>query len=250
MRRRTLWWAWYPQVRECCGLGAGVLPRVRDSPDVYVGGGDGPDPGHGPTFWFFPPPCAGVGWDSLLFNGLLTLRFGLCAPLPARGLGGLRTFVLHRVKLTTYSPRIVASPLGFTLTGFFTPLLFRFLEFLRVVAFCVAFILIMRTVSTSRSTGGIALAISLRWLSTTAIRVESGGLLCSSGHSPLLVVTEQSSALFLRVRRVRPWFQAINSLTTTSSRSLSSTGSKEASAIDQILPHSGTAWSDNITQEH
>ena len=40
---RTLWMAWYPQVRDCCGLGGGVW--------FYVGGGDGPNPGHGPRGW-------------------------------------------------------------------------------------------------------------------------------------------------------------------------------------------------------
>ena len=39
--------AWYPQVRDCCGLG-GVLPRVWARLVLFVGGGDGPDPGHGP----------------------------------------------------------------------------------------------------------------------------------------------------------------------------------------------------------
>ena len=70
-RLRTLWMAWYPQVRDCCGLGGGffctVQPRV--TPGVLgglrggvwscvparlglcVGGGDGPNPGHGPRGW-------------------------------------------------------------------------------------------------------------------------------------------------------------------------------------------------------
>ena len=43
--------AWYPQVRECCGLEWGVLPRVRACLDLCVGGGDGPDPGYGPCGW-------------------------------------------------------------------------------------------------------------------------------------------------------------------------------------------------------
>ena len=50
-RLRTLWMAWYPQVRECCGLGGGVWPRVRARLDLCVGGGDGPNPGHGPRGW-------------------------------------------------------------------------------------------------------------------------------------------------------------------------------------------------------
>ena len=50
-RLRTLWMAWYPQVRECCGLGGGVWPRVRARLDLCVGGGDGPNPGHGPLWW-------------------------------------------------------------------------------------------------------------------------------------------------------------------------------------------------------
>ena len=48
MRRRTLRMGWYPQVRECCGLAGGVLPCVGARLDLCVGGGDGPDPGHGP----------------------------------------------------------------------------------------------------------------------------------------------------------------------------------------------------------
>ena len=44
--------AWYPQVRECCGLGGGgLLPRVWACLDLCVGGGDGPNPGHGPRGW-------------------------------------------------------------------------------------------------------------------------------------------------------------------------------------------------------
>ena len=78
------------------------------------------------------------------------------------GGGGLRTFILHQVTATGESPRIVASPLRFTLTGVLTPLLFRFLEFLRLLALCVAFIFKMQTVSTSGSTGGIAIVILLR----------------------------------------------------------------------------------------
>ena len=50
-QQRIMWMAWYPQVRECCGLGGGVLPRVRACLDLCVGGGDGPDPGHGPFGW-------------------------------------------------------------------------------------------------------------------------------------------------------------------------------------------------------
>ena len=50
-RLRTLWMAWYPQVRECCGLRGGVWPRVRARLDLCVGGGDGPNPGHGPRRW-------------------------------------------------------------------------------------------------------------------------------------------------------------------------------------------------------
>ena len=68
--------------------GGRVPPRVRDRLGLYVGSWDGPDPGHGPTFSFFSPPCAGFVEDSLLFNGLLTLRFGLRAPLPPGGWGG------------------------------------------------------------------------------------------------------------------------------------------------------------------
>ena len=48
MPRRTLWMAWYPQVRECCGLGRGVLPPVGARLNLCVGGGDGSDPGHCP----------------------------------------------------------------------------------------------------------------------------------------------------------------------------------------------------------
>ena len=50
-RLRTLWMAWYPQVRDCCGLGGGGWPRVRARLDLCVGGGDGPNPGHGPRGW-------------------------------------------------------------------------------------------------------------------------------------------------------------------------------------------------------
>ena len=50
-RLRTLWMAWYPQVRECCGLGGGVWPRVKARLDLCVGGGDGPNPGQGPRGW-------------------------------------------------------------------------------------------------------------------------------------------------------------------------------------------------------
>ena len=47
-RLRTLWMAWYPQVRDCCGLRGGVWSRVRARLDLCVGGGNGPNPGHGP----------------------------------------------------------------------------------------------------------------------------------------------------------------------------------------------------------
>ena len=50
-RLRTLWMAWYPEVRDCCGLGGGVWPRVRARFDLCVGGGDGPNPGHSPRGW-------------------------------------------------------------------------------------------------------------------------------------------------------------------------------------------------------
>ena len=50
-RLRTLWMAWYPQVRDCCGLGGGVSPRVRARLDLFLGGGDGPNPRHGPPGW-------------------------------------------------------------------------------------------------------------------------------------------------------------------------------------------------------
>ena len=50
-RLRTLWMAWYPQVRDCCGLGGGVWSCVRACLDLCVGGGDGPNPGHGPRGW-------------------------------------------------------------------------------------------------------------------------------------------------------------------------------------------------------
>ena len=35
MRQRTLWMAWYPQVRECCGLG-GVSSRVSGPASTFV----------------------------------------------------------------------------------------------------------------------------------------------------------------------------------------------------------------------
>ena len=50
-RLRTLWMAWYPQVRNCCGSGGGVWSCVRACLDLCVGGGDGPNPGHGPRGW-------------------------------------------------------------------------------------------------------------------------------------------------------------------------------------------------------
>ena len=50
-RLRTLWMAWYPQVRDCCGLGGGVWSCVRARLDLCVGGGDGPNQGHGPRGW-------------------------------------------------------------------------------------------------------------------------------------------------------------------------------------------------------
>ena len=49
-RRRILWMAWYPQVRECWGLG-GVLLGVWACLDLCVGVGDGPNPGHGRRGW-------------------------------------------------------------------------------------------------------------------------------------------------------------------------------------------------------
>ena len=42
---------WYPQVRECCGPGAGVFPRVRACLDLCVGGRDGPNQGQGSRGW-------------------------------------------------------------------------------------------------------------------------------------------------------------------------------------------------------
>ena len=50
-RFRTLWMAWYPHLRDCCGLGRGVWSCVRARLDLCVGGGDGPNPGHGPRGW-------------------------------------------------------------------------------------------------------------------------------------------------------------------------------------------------------
>ena len=50
-RSRTLWMVWYPQVRDCCGLGGGVWSCVPARLDLCVGGGDGPNPGHGPRGW-------------------------------------------------------------------------------------------------------------------------------------------------------------------------------------------------------
>ena len=50
-RLRTLWMEWYPQVSECCGRGGGGLLRVRACLDFCVGGGDRPNPGHGPRGW-------------------------------------------------------------------------------------------------------------------------------------------------------------------------------------------------------
>ena len=50
-RLRTLWMAWYPQVRDCCGLGGGVWPRVRACLDLCMGGGGGSNPGRGPRGW-------------------------------------------------------------------------------------------------------------------------------------------------------------------------------------------------------
>ena len=43
--------AWYPQVRECGGLGGGVLPRVWACLDLCVGGGDGQNQGQDPRGW-------------------------------------------------------------------------------------------------------------------------------------------------------------------------------------------------------
>ena len=40
--------AWYAQIRGCCGLKGEVRPRVGACLNLCVGGGDGPDPGHGP----------------------------------------------------------------------------------------------------------------------------------------------------------------------------------------------------------
>ena len=50
-RLRTLWMAWYPQVRECCGLGGGMGRLSGPALDLCVGGGDGQNPGHGPRGW-------------------------------------------------------------------------------------------------------------------------------------------------------------------------------------------------------
>ena len=50
-RLRTLLMAWYPQVRNCCGLGGGVWSCDRARLDLCVAGGDGPNPGHGPRGW-------------------------------------------------------------------------------------------------------------------------------------------------------------------------------------------------------
>ena len=44
IRRTILWTVWYPQVRDCCGPGGGVLPSVGACLVFCVGGGDGPDP--------------------------------------------------------------------------------------------------------------------------------------------------------------------------------------------------------------
>ena len=59
-RLRTLWMAWYPQVRDCCGLGGGLGRASGPASNLCVGGGDGPNPGHGPRGW--PAALDPVGW--------------------------------------------------------------------------------------------------------------------------------------------------------------------------------------------
>ena len=93
------------------------------------------------------------------------------------------------------------------------------------------------SVSASGFTGSIALAISHRWSSGSAKGVEAAGVSCSSQDSSLVVVTEEYSDLFLRSRRVMPQF--LGFLSTIWSRSLTGTGSREPSTMDNKLPHSG-----------
>ena len=85
----------------------------------------------------------------------------------------------------------------------------------------------------SGSSGGIALTISLRGSSVSAKRVVTAGVSCLSNHSPLVVVTEEYSDLFLRTGRVRPLFSAINSLSPTWLRSLTGTELREPSTMDR-----------------
>ena len=103
------------------------------------------------------------------------------------------------------------------------------------------------SVNSSESTGSIQLAISLSWSSGSATGVGTARVSCSSEHSPLVVVTEEYSDLSLRCRRVRPLFSAINSLSTSWSRSLTGQGFRERWTIS--CPIQGQARSPESLQE-
>ena len=95
----------------------------------------------------FGAASAGGGGNSPLFIRLSTLRCGVGCSSSTSG-GGEGLLSSTRVTVTGGSPRVLASPLRFTLTGVLTPLSFCFLVFLGLAAFYVAFIFMMPTLTT------------------------------------------------------------------------------------------------------
>ena len=86
------------------------------------------------------------GGDIPFFTRLLTLRCRVgCSSSTIGRSQDLRPPPGLPLPLPWEPPGFMASPLEFTLSGVLTPLLFRFLEFLGLTAFYMAFIFIMAT---------------------------------------------------------------------------------------------------------
>ena len=128
------------------------------------------------------------GGDSPLFTRLLILKCAVgCSPSTGGEGSGPSSFT--RVTLSGESPKVLASPLGFTLAGVLTLLLFRFLEFLALAAFHLAFIFIMPTFA----------AISARYRAAEMVLVLH---LLTFFTSLLVLQLQHASTLAITVGRV------------------------------------------------
>ena len=74
-RLRTLWMAWYPQVRDCCGLGGGGFGRVSGPASLVCGR------------WGWPKPRARSPWVA---SGAGSSGLGRAWPIKGRSPPSLR----------------------------------------------------------------------------------------------------------------------------------------------------------------